>query len=512
MTRLCFLLGDQLSDSLPALSSIDPKNDVIFLCEVMQEASYVPHHPKKIAFLFSAMRHFAETLRHQGYRVRYTTLDDPANQNNLAEEIIRAVREESVSELHLTEPGEWRVLEIFERLKEWLSIPIHIFEDTRFLCPISEFKAWASGKKQLRMEYFYRKMRQKYHILIDENGLPVGGTWNLDAENRKNANHIQAFPKRNIPKNDAITEEVLALVGSKFSENFGHLMPFNFAVTRTDALAEAQHFFQTCLEDFGAYQDAMYFGEALLYHSRLSFYLNAGLLMPLELCKMAEDAYFSGTAPLNSVEGFIRQILGWREYVRGIYWLYMPDYAEMNFFGATRPLPDLFWGGETNMACMKEVVRQTSEEAYSHHIQRLMVTGNFALLSGLSPKRVCEWYLAVYADAYEWVELPNTLGMALFADGGLMASKPYAASGKYIQKMSNFCQSCHFNPKDTLGDKACPFNALYWNFISQHEHRLRDNRRMQFAYLNWDKMDIDKRAAILSKASETLGKLDANCL
>lgn len=248
--------------------------------------------------------------------------------------------------------------------------------------------------------------------------------------------------------------------------------------------------------------------EANLYHSKLSFYLNAGLLLPLELCRMAEEAFKQNTAPLNAVEGFIRQLLGWREYVRGIYWMMMPEYANRNYFNASRSLPGIYWGHDTQMFCMKEVVRQTQVEAYSHHIQRLMITGNFALLAGLNPKEVCEWYLAVYADAYEWVELPNTLGMALYADGGVMASKPYAASGKYIQKMSNFCKSCVYNPADVVGEKACPFNSLYWNFMAQHRDKLKSNPRLHYTYLNWDKMDQEKKKAILSKAAMVLTDID----
>ncbi len=252
--------------------------------------------------------------------------------------------------------------------------------------------------------------------------------------------------------------------------------------------------------------------EATLYHSKLSFYLNVGLLLPLELCRMAEDAFKNKLAPLNAVEGFIRQILGWREYVRGIYWLFMPEYGNRNYFNASRPLPALYWGVDTRMFCMKEVVRQTEAEAYSHHIQRLMITGNFALLAGLNPHEVCEWYLAVYADAYEWVELPNTLGMALYADGGVMASKPYAASGKYIKKMSNFCKSCVYNPANVVGDSACPFNSLYWNFLVEHQEKLKNNQRLHYAYLNWNKMDQKKKDAILLKANEVLSELEAGRL
>lgn len=500
-------MGDQLSESISSLIPIDKGDDVIFLCEVVEEATYVAHHPKKIAFLFSAMRHFAKRLNKLGYRVRYTKYNDVTNTGSFENEVCRAIKEEKISEVHVTYPGEWRVLQKILTLKEQLLIPLIIHEDTRFLCSIDEFKYWAKDKKQLRMEYFYRMMRKKHHILMNNEGNPVGGAWNYDKQNRKNANHIETFPTRLLHPIDEVTSEVLSLVEQSFSNHFGELRPFNFAVTREQALSETHQFMADCLAYFGDYQDAMHSNEVNLYHSKLSFYLNAGLLLPLELCRMAEEVFKQKRVPLNAVEGFIRQILGWREYVRGIYWLLMPDYANKNYFNASNSLPELFWRGNTQMFCMKEVVRQTKVEAYSHHIQRLMITGNFALLAGLNPKEVCAWYLAVYADAYEWVELPNTLGMALYADGGVMASKPYAASGKYIQKMSNFCKSCAYNPQEVVSENACPFNSLYWNFMKQHQDKLKDNPRLHYAYLNWDKMDKEKKKAIVSKATQVMTAL-----
>ncbi|PJD94974.1 MAG: cryptochrome/photolyase family protein [Legionella sp.] len=512
MRKLCFILGDQLSESLPSLAVIDKQDDVVFLCEVLEEATYVAHHPKKIAFLFSAMRHFARRLTDLGYRVRYTKYEDAGNTGSFEQELHRVIHAEQSSAVHVVHPGEWRVLEKLNLLKQQLLIPLIIHEDTRFLCSSGEFRAWAKNKKQLRMEYFYRMMRQKHSLLMDDRGKPVGGVWNYDKQNRKNANHIKAFPSRLVHPVDELTVEVLDLVEKRFSTHFGQLKPFDFAVTREQALAEASHFIEHCLMYFGDYQDAMRSNEANLYHAKLSFYLNAGLLLPLELCRMAEEAFKQNKAPLNAVEGFIRQLLGWREYVRGIYWLLMPEYADRNYLNASKPLPGLYWGQDTQMFCMKEVVRQTAVEAYSHHIQRLMITGNFALLAGLDPKEVCEWYLAVYADAYEWVELPNTLGMALYGDGGVMASKPYAASGKYIQKMSNFCASCVYNPADVVGEKACPFNSLYWNFMAQHQDKLKNNPRLHYTYLNWDKMGEEKKKAILSKAAMVLADIDKNLI
>ncbi|MFY7697252.1 MAG: cryptochrome/photolyase family protein [Legionella sp.] len=512
MTKLCFILGDQLSESISSLSAIERNKDIVFLCEVMAEATYVPHHPKKIAFIFSAMRHFATHLTELGYRVRYSKFDDVNNLGHFEQELLRVIHEEHCTEVHVTHPGEWRVFELLTRLRTQLFIPLYLHDNQHFLCTLTEFANWAKNKKSLRMEYFYRMMRQKHAVLVDNHNKPIGGIWNFDIQNRKNANHIKEFPKRILHPTDEITAEVLALVGRHFSHHFGDLEPFNFAVTREQALLEVDYFMEHCLPNFGDYQDAMCSDEVNLYHSKLSFYLNAGLLLPLEICRKAEHAYETKKAPLNCVEGFIRQILGWREYVRGIYWLFMPDYKNKNFFNADRRLPGLFWGKPTQMFCVSNVVSQTKTEAYSHHIQRLMITGNFALLAGLDPTQVCEWYLAVYADAYEWVELPNTLGMALYADGGTMASKPYAASGKYIQKMSNFCKSCHYNPNEVIGDQACPFNSLYWHFLDRNHNKLQSNSRLHYAYLNWKKMDPEKKAVIISKAQQVLIALDNESL
>jgi len=355
-------------------------------------------------------------------------------------------------------------------------------------------------------------MRKKHKILLDATNKPVGGKWNYDTQNRKSPKAGMKSPPRISHKKDAITLEVLDLVAKKFPKNFGDLLPFHFAVNRNQALIEAQQFIDELLINFGDYQDAMVSGEPYLYHSLLSSYINVGLLEPLEICQMAQQAYQNGKAPLNAVEGFIRQILGWREYVRGIYWLKMPQYLESNFLNANKALPEFYWSGKTQMFCLSEVVKQTKEHAYSHHIQRLMITGNFALLASLNPKQVHEWYLAVYSDAFEWVEAPNTLGMALHADGGLMASKPYAASGKYISRMSNFCKSCRFDPEITVGEKACPFNALYWNFLQENEAQLKNNQRLTFVYANLRKMEKPKLEAILAQAQKTLEKITANSL
>ncbi|MBX9838311.1 MAG: cryptochrome/photolyase family protein, partial [Silvanigrellaceae bacterium] len=391
-----------------------------------------------------------------------------------------------------------------DSLQKSLGIPIEVLKDDRFFCSTEEFKFWASEKKQLRMEYFYREMRKKYQVLMETDGSPVGRQWNYDKENRKSPTKNLKSPKRISHKKSTILIEVLKVVDENFSDHFGTLKPFHYAVTRKQALIELHDFVNRILPHFGDYQDAMMKGEIYLNHSLLSSYINIGLLLPKEVCKFAEEAFKKNKAPLSATEGFIRQILGWREYIRGIYWLKMPGYSELNYFEAKTPLPDFYWGAKTKMSCIAEAVAHTKDHAYSHHIQRLMVTGNFALISGLDVKQVQEWYLAVYSDAFEWVEMPNTLGMALFGDGGIVGSKPYAASANYINKMSNFCNSCFYDPKEMIGEKACPFNALYWDFIIRNRVKLEVNQRLPFVYSTWDKFSIEKQKAIRNKAAMIL--------
>ncbi|MFN7613353.1 MAG: cryptochrome/photolyase family protein, partial [Alphaproteobacteria bacterium] len=481
-------------------------------CEVMEEASYVPHHPKKIAFLFSAMRHFAAELEAKGVRVRSVRLNDAENTGSFTGEAERAVKALGVSRLIVTEPGEYRVREMIKNWAATLGIPIEILPDTRFLATHEEFAAWAKGKKQLRMEFFYREMRKKYAILMEPGNKPTGGEWNYDKENRKPPKAGMVSPPRMAHKKSAITKEVLALVKERFSHHFGVLEPFHYAVTRRQALLELDHFIRRLLPEFGDYQDAMVAGEPYLYHSLISSYLNAGLLLPLEICQKAEAAYRAGNVPLNAAEGFIRQVLGWREYIRGIYWHFMPEYGQRNSLNATRPLPDFYWGAPTGMFCVAETVRHTRDHAYSHHIQRLMITGNFALIAGLDVAAVQEWYLAVYSDAYEWVEMPNTLGMALFGDGGVVASKPYAASGKYIHRMSNYCEKCIYDPDVMTGENACPFNALYWDFLVRHEDKFRGNQRMPYVFSTWDRFAPEKQQVIRVHAATTLRKMAEGAL
>ena len=506
-TTLVVVLGDQLSPDISSLAGSDPASTVVLMCEVHDETTYVRHHKKKIAFILSAMRHFADELRASGWTVDYVELDAPGNTGSFSGEVARAVARHGVTRVVVTEPGEWRVAAMIGEWAAALGVPVDVRDDTRFLATRAEFAAWAKGRKMLRMEHFYRDVRRTSGYLIEPNGEPTGGQWNYDSENRKPAKGDLFMPA--VPRfpPDVTTRAVLDLVGRRFGNHIGTLEPFWFAVTRQDAKAALAAFMANALPRFGDYQDAMLEGEKFLYHSVLAQYLNCGLLLPREICDAAEAAYRAGDAPINAVEGFIRQIVGWREYVRGIYWLKMPGYERSNFFGADRPLPDFYWTGETDMACLKATIGQTIEEAYAHHIQRLMLIGNFAMLIGVDPHEVHEWYLAVYADAYEWVELPNVIGMSQFADGGILGSKPYAAGGNYINKMSDHCRGCRYDVKTRVGENACPFNALYWHFLDRNRDKLRGNQRLGTVYAAWDKVSPADRTATLRQAERFLARL-----
>ena len=503
--RLVLVLGDQLTETLSALAQADKARDTVVMAEVADEAAYVRHHPKKIALIFAAMRKFAHALEQDGWTVAYTQLDDTDNAGSIVGELLRRAAQTGASEVLATEPGEWRLI---DKLK-YAPLKVHLLPDDRFLATHAEFEAWAEGRKALRMEYFYREMRRKTGLLM-EGDQPAGGKWNFDHDNRKAAPEDVTVdgPLRFDP--DATTREVLELVQARFGDNFGTLELFWFATTRAEALQALDHFITNALPRFGDYQDAMLNENEFLYHAILSPYLNIGLLNVTEICEAAADAYAAGHAPINAAEGFIRQIIGWREYVRGIYFLEGPDYTARNILGHDRDLPWFYWGGETRMNCVAKAVGQTRTQAYAHHIQRLMVTGNFALLAGIDPAQVHEWYLAVYADAFEWVEAPNTIGMSQFADGGVIASKPYVSSGAYINRMSDHCKSCHYSVSAKTGDTACPFNLLYWHFLDRHRDRFSNNPRMGNMYRTWDRMDADKRKTVLAEGDALLARLDAS--
>ncbi|PVY75848.1 deoxyribodipyrimidine photolyase-related protein [Tamilnaduibacter salinus] len=508
MRHLILILGDQLTTGISALADADPAQDRIVMAEVHNEASYTNHHRKKLVLLFSAMRHFAAALEDVGWTVDYQRYH-PDNPNQSLEAVLdRTIRENAPERVVVTECGEWRLHEQMMGWADRLSCPVDIREDTRFLASKSEFAAWAKDRKQLRMEFFYREMRRKTGLLMTDDGQPEGGQWNFDADNRRKWKGAPPAPGPFRVTPDAMTRDVIESVNEFFPDHFGTTDDFHFAVTHQDAQGALEHFLDFALPCFGDYQDAMSDDEDWLFHSVLSPYINCGLLDPLAVCQAAVDRYHDGMAPLNAVEGFVRQIIGWREFVRGIYWLHMPAYAEENRLGNTRALPWFYWTGDTDMHCMHRAIDATRRNGYAHHIQRLMVTGNFALLAGVTPAEICDWYLAVYADAYDWVELPNTLGMVMHADGGYLGSKPYAASGKYIQRMSDYCKHCRYDVKQSFGENACPFNALYWHFVDRHRDQFGSNHRMGMIYRNWDRQPTERRDAIIARGEYLLSQLE----
>ena len=502
MTRLILVLGDQLTDTVAALRRADKDSDVVVMAEVMEEASYVRHHPKKIAFFFSAMRHFAKRLEDDGWTVDYTRLDADDAHETIAAALLAAADRHGAREVIATRPGEWRLIDALNDLP----LDVTQLEDDRFIATHKDFADWTKGRKELRMEWFYRDMRKKTGLLMNGDE-PEGGKWNYDHDNRKPAPDEVDFggPMQFTP--DEITEEVLDLVEARFGDNFGTLRPFWFAVEPGQAKRALSHWVKHALPNFGDYQDAMLAENRFLYHSILSVYLNAGLLDPMEIAQAAEDAYKAGNAPLNAVEGFIRQIIGWREYMRGIWYQHGPDYERRNGLNHQRKLPDFFWTADTDMRCIAKTVEQTRDEAYAHHIQRLMVTGNFCLLAGIDPAEVYDWYMSVYADAYGWVMAGNVIGMRQCADGGIVASKPYVSSGNYINKMSDYCGDCAYSVTTKTGEGACPFNLLYWAFLDRHRDKFEKNPRMAQMYATWDRMKHGKRQTILNEAKAFLDAL-----
>jgi deoxyribodipyrimidine photolyase-related protein len=457
------------------------------------------------------MRHYAAALRDRGIEVDYVMLDDPAHTDApaLIDRLQRRLDAHAASELVIVEPGEWRLAQALQQLAVERGIAFTVLPDTHFLCSRSAFAGWARGKRELRMEYFYRWQRRQQRVLLEADGEPVGGQWNFDADNRS------GFPRGGpgaIPPAafapDTITRNVIDLVRTRFADHPGSLDHFGWPVTRADALHALRVFIDTRLPGFGPYQDAMWTDTPFGWHALLSTSLNLKLLDPREVIAAAEAAWRAGRVPLASAEGFIRQVLGWREFIRGVYWEFMPQLAQANHYGHRRALPRWYWSGDTQMACMRACVGQTLAHGYAHHIQRLMVTGQFALLAQIDPRQVADWYLAMYVDAVEWVELPNVAGMALHADGGRFTSKPYIASGQYIKRMSNYCNGCRYRPEQRSGERACPLTVLYWNFLDTHEQTLSANPRTVLMARNIARLSGEERAAIRASAQALLENLD----
>jgi len=509
--NLVVVLGDQLDPNSAALNEFDPAQDAVWMSEASEESTRVWSAKARIAIFLAAMRHFRDALRERGWVVHYRELGDGIEEN-LTLRFEADVRRLRPNALIMVQAGEWHLARAFEKIAIGTGVPLHVKEDEHFFCTHEDFRQHAKGRKQLRMEFFYRELRRKHGVLMDGDE-PEGGTWNYDAENRESfgkngPDSLRPRPRRFEP--DAVTREVIALVNERFKNNPGSLDAFDWPVTPADADLALQDFIKYRLPEFGRWQDAMWTNEPWLFHSRLSAAMNLKLLSPRRVIAAAEKAFRSGRAPLASVEGFIRQILGWREYVRGVYWLLMPGYLKRNTLDAQQPLPAFYWTGDTDMVCLRDTIGQTLRHGYSHHIQRLMVTGLFALLWGAQPQQVHEWFLAVHVDAVEWVELPNTLGMSQYADGGVMASKPYIASGKYIQRMSNYCAGCKFDPAQRTGPKACPFTTLYWDFLQRHEAMLAKNPRTVMQVRNATRLTPAQRSEITDHAAKLRDRIQSS--
>ena len=498
------VLGDQLDLDAAAFDGFDAERDAVWMAEAHEESTHVWSSKQRIALFLSAMRHFAQALRAAGRPLHYHRLDDTgatAAMDSLGAKLHADLLTLKPQRVVMTAPGDWRVFQQLKAVVEAAGLKLEVCDDRHFFTTVRDFAAHAKGRKSLRLEYFYRELRQRHNILMD-GGQPSGGQWNFDADNREafGPQGPGMVPARSTFEPDALTLEVIDVVNSRFADHPGTLDSFAWPVTRTQALQALQTFVDERLPLFGRYEDALWPGEPWLYHSHLSSAMNLKLLSAHEVVQAVEAAYRAGHAPLQSAEGFIRQILGWREYVRGIYWTQMPDYIERNAMQAHADLPAFFWSGDTDMACLRDAIGQTLMHGYAHHIQRLMVTGLYALLFGVHPKQVHAWYLSVYVDAVEWVELPNTLGMSQYADGGLMASKPYVASGKYIDRMSNHCKGCRYNPAEATGEAACPFTTLYWDYLSRHADALAKNPRMLMQLKNLNRMSEPQRTAIATQA------------
>ena len=519
--RLAVIFGDQLDLDAPLISTLEA-DDTVLMMEVAGESQHVPSHVQRTTLFLSAMRHFAADLIKRKIRVRYINLEDPENTGAFETELTRAIAALKPTQIVCTQPGEWRVLTILERVRDATGIPLTVLPDEHFLTTVEEFAAWAKDRTALTMEFFYREQRRKTGYLMEGNGKgaqPVGGVWNFDKENRLPFGKQGPSPKPRKPltfKADKTTHAVISAMKQVLPELPGATESFGWPVTREQALAALDDFITHRLTNFGAYEDAMWTNEPTLYHATLSSSLNLKLLNPRECCERAIKAFNDGEAPLQSVEAFVRQIIGWREFIRGIYWLEGAEYADRNGLNQQGKLPDFYWTADTDMACMKACVGQVIETGYGHHIQRLMVTGNFALISGVHPRAVSDWYLGMFIDGVDWVTLPNALGMVMHADRrpkaskgvtGLVGTKPYAASGKYIERMSNYCTDCRYDPAERSGPSACPVTVFYWDFLIRTRTQLSQNQRMAMIMKNVDRLTPQTQTQITIDAALLRKKL-----
>lgn len=505
---LRLILGDQLNYQHSWFNKKD-ENVLYVLMEVQQETGYVKHHIQKIVGFFLAMRNFADYLEKNGHKVEYIKIGDNNNLQEIPKNIDLLIDKHKITCFQYQMPDEYRLDSQLKSYCKQLSISTGVFDTEHFYSKRDDLKNFFDGSKQVLMERFYRHMRKKHNILM-ENGKPAGGNWNYDQENRKKLPGHPALPDQKVFNHDV--SNLLSEIKEQKINCFGNIDPQNFSwpAGRDESLQLLSYFNKNLLPFFGTYQDAMTERSWGVYHSRLSYSLNTKMISPKEVVHSALEEWHkrNDEISISQVEGFIRQIMGWREFMRGIYWWKMSGYERLNFFEHKRDLPVYYWNGKTKMNCMHHAISQSLDKAYAHHIQRLMVTGNFALLTGTDPNLVDDWYLGIYMDAIQWVEITNTRGMSQFADGGLVATKPYISSASYIHKMSDYCKSCHYKHAKKYGEKACPFNSLFWNFLEQHRGRLDNNQRLKMMYRVWDKMKPDEKSKMLEQAATYLDDLD----
>ncbi len=506
---LRLILGDQLNYRHSWFRRV--RKDVVYtLMEVRQETDYVKHHIQKVVGFFGAMRHFTQDLRRRGHRVTYFTLDDATNSQALEPNLRRIIEEQGITRFEYLLPDEYRLDVQLQQIARRLPVPSTAVDTEHFLTGREDLETLFEGKKRYLMETFYRHMRKKYKILM-EKGKPIGGKWNYDQSNRNRYDGAVPIPPLKRFQHDVT--DLVEMVDRSGVITFGEIRPerFIWPLSRRQALSQLRAFISDRLPHFGTYQDAMTSDDWSLFHSRLSFALNTKMLHPMEVIRSAIDQWRShpdSGVSIEQVEGFVRQILGWREYMRGIYWAHMPGYEKLNFFDHQTPLPDYYWTAKTHMNCLRHAIAQSLEHAYAHHIQRLMVTGNFALLAGVHPDEIDEWYLGIYIDAIQWVEIVNTRGMSQFADGGVVATKPYISSANYISKMSDYCGDCHYKWKQATGERSCPFNSLYWQFLHRHRPLLEKNHRIAMMYRTWDRMSDNRHQELLAQARTYIKQLN----
>ncbi len=501
-----WVLDDQLTWRHPALAGGPRKDAVVLMIESRKRARRLRYHQQKLVLVYAAMRHFAADLRAAGWAVDYHLLPETADFSSALDRHAKTFRP---SRIVLMEPNDWPMAQAIPAIRKRLGLPVDLLPTNFFLCGRDEFRRWAGKSKRLLMENHYRRMRLELGYLVDDDGKPEGGSWNLDVENRRTfANFATERPARppspvREPPDEA-TRDVIAMVAREFPEHPGKADGFWLPVDRARALRWLERFVRERLANFGAYEDTMATEDPLLYHSILSPLLNIGLLSPAECVDAAIGAYRKGEAPLNSVEGFTRQIIGWREFINGVYWLKMPDYVESNGLDAGRSLPPWFYTGRTDLNCVRQCLNQVIDTAYNHHIQRLMVLGNFLILTEVEPRQALRWFLEMYCDANDWAMAANVIGMVLHADGGFMATKPYVAGSGYISRMSDYCVGCRYKPAVKTGPEACPFNYLYWNFFDRHADRFRSNPRVSMMVRTWEKKTDVEKDAVRSSAREFL--------